>query len=128
MMTNDGQVIPYGFWISPTGEIHTIMDSYGHKQFIEKLLGHETDNSDDMDNSLFDDGWIRIVNTEHTFMVNYKCITSLKQLEAIKKIDEKMESCGVFHEQYILDYGYDYHFFDDLKQLIRRIKQRLYIE
>lgn len=128
MLTSFGQFIPYGFWISPKGEIHTILDAYGHKKFMEKYLGHEVQDTDDMDNTLFDDGWIRIVNTEHTFMVNYKCITCHKQLEAIKAIDKKMESDGIFHNQYILDYGYDYHFFDDLKQLLRRIKERLYIE
>ena len=29
---------PYGFWISPTNEVFTIMNDFGHKQFIEKVL------------------------------------------------------------------------------------------
>lgn len=128
MLMNNGQFIPYGFWISPQAEIYTINNAFGHKKFIEQLLGKEFDSDIDADNVLFDDGWIRIVNTEQTLMVNYKCITCSQQLEAIKRIDKQLEKQGCYHLQYILDYGYDYHFFDNIDKMLRRIRQRLYIE
>lgn len=118
-------MIPYGFWISPDAEIYTIMNSFGHKRFIEQLLGKEIDSDIDADNTLFDDGWIRIVNTEQTLMVNYRCITCSKQLDAIKLIESQLLKDGCYHTQYILDYGYDYHFFDTIGKMVRRIKERL---
>lgn len=119
---------PYGFWISPDAEIHTIMNDFGHKAFIEKLLGKSFESDDEADNTLLDDGWIRIVNTDQTLMVNYRCITSRKQLKAIEMIEEKLAIQGFEHLQYILDYGYDYHFFDEFKDMMKRIRQRLYLE
>lgn len=116
----------YGFWISPQGEIHTIFDNFGHKKFIESLLGKKIDNEASEETSLFDDGWIRIVNTEQTLMVNYRCITCREQLSAIKLIENQLNRDGYFHKQYILDYGYDYHFFDSIDKLLRRIRERLY--
>lgn len=116
----------YGFWISPQGEIHTIFNDFGHKQFIESLLGKKIDNETCEEVSLFDEGWIRIVNTKKTLMVNYRCITCREQLSAIKLIENQLNCDGYFHEQYILDYGYDYHFFDSIDKLLRRIKERLY--
>ena len=118
----------YGFWISPTSEIHTIFNDFGHKQFIESLLGKPIESICETESELFDEGWIRIVNTEKSFMVNYKCIMSRKQIQAIEAIEESLLKEGYFHEQYILDYGYDYHFFDSIKGLINRIKERLYDE
>lgn len=116
----------YGFWISPNGEIHIIFNDFGHKQFMEQLLNKKIDSEVSEENSLFDEGWIRIVNTRQTLMVNYRCITSNKQLSAIKLIEEQLNKDGYFHNNYILDYGYDYHFFDSLDKLIRRIRERLY--
>lgn len=119
---------PYGFWISPNADVHTIMDDYGHQKFIEKLLGKKFQSAEDADASLLDDGWIRIVNTDQTLMVNYKCITSSKQLQVLKAVEQKLEENGVFHTQFILDYGYDYHFFDSFEAMMKRIRQRLYLE
>lgn len=118
----------YGFWISPQSEIHPIFDDFGHKKFIENLLKESVDATDSPENSLFDEGWIRIVNTNKSLMVNYKCITSRMQLKAIEEIENSLLREGYFHEQYILDYGYDYHFFDSLKGLLNRIKERLYYD
>lgn len=116
----------YGFWISPNGEIHTILDDFGHKKFIESLLNINADNEENLETNLFDEGWIRIVNTDKTFMVNYRCINCRKQLTAIKLIEKQLNCDGYFHENYILDYGYDYHFFDSIDKLLHRIKERLY--
>jgi len=115
----------YGFWISPNSEIHTIFNDFGHKAFIEKLLGKHIDTLEECENSLFDDGWIRIVNTKQTLMVNYKCIMSTSQIEAIKNIEEQLLDDGYLHNNYILDYGYDYHMFDSIDKLLKRIKERL---
>ena len=116
----------YGFWISPTGEIHTILDDFGHKKFMESLLNKQLDNEVSEETSLFDEGWIRIVNTKKTFMVNYRCITCRAQLTALKEVEQQLNKDGYFHESFILDYGYDYHFFDSLNSLLRRIRERLY--
>ena len=116
----------YGFWISPESEIHPVFNDYGHKELMENILGKPLDEaSDDTDNTLFDDGWIRIVNTDKSLMVNYRCITSNKQIRAIEKIENNLMDNGCFHEQYILDYGYDYHFFNSFKEMIARIRERL---
>jgi hypothetical protein len=114
----------YGFWISPNAEVHTILTDFGHKEIIENILGRAI-TKDEEEKALFDDGWIRIVNMEKTLMVNYRCICCSKQIEAIKKIEEQLTKDGYFHEQYILDYGYDYHFFDSIRSLTKRIKERL---
>jgi hypothetical protein len=115
----------YGFWISPTSEVYTIFDDFGHKRFIEKLLGKQLDTEANEDTTLFDNGWIRIVNTDNSFMVNYRCITSNDQIKAIRKIEDKLANEGYFHKTFILDYGYDYHFFDSINGLINRIRERL---
>ena len=115
----------YGFWISPEGTIHTVFNEFGHKEFIEKLLNKKVENEEEEENSLFDDGWIRIVNMRDSLMVNYRCITSNRQIHAIEKIENKLNEYGIFHTQFILDYGYDYHFFDTLEDMIRRIRERL---
>ena len=86
----------YGFWISPTSEIHTIFNDFGHKQFIESLLGKPIESICETESKLFDEGWIRIVNTEKSFMVNYKCIMSRKQIQAIEAIEESLLKEGYF--------------------------------
>lgn len=113
----------YGFWISPKGEIHTIINDFGHKEFMEKQLGFQI--SDENDCSLFDDGWIRIVNGNQSFMVNYRCITSMIQLKAISKIEQRLKKDGYNHTSFILDYGYDYHIFNTFTEMMQRIKDRL---
>ena len=87
----------YGFWISPTSEIYTIFNDFGHKQFIESLLGKPIESICETESELFDEGWIRIVNTEKSFMVNYKCIMSRKQIQAIEAIEESLLKEGYFH-------------------------------
>jgi len=114
----------YGFWISPESEVHIVDTDYGHKQVMEKILGKPLDDDESKDLALFDEGWIRIVNTKKTFMVNYRCLTSSKQLSAIQDIEKSLENKGYIHEQYLLDCGYDYHFYDTLKELINTIKMR----
>lgn len=115
----------YGFWISPNSEIHIIFDDFGHKAFIEKLLNKSIESLEECENSLFDDGWIRIVNTKQTLMVNYKCIMSNAQLKAIESIEEQLLKDGYFHNNYILDYGYDYHMFESIDKLLKRMRERL---
>ena len=115
---------PYGFWISPFGEIHTILNDFGHKKFIERLFETTFQTDEDATNYTLNNGWIRIVNGSTSFMVDYRYIMNSEQLKAIKLIDDQLQVDGFFHKDYILSYGMDYYFFDNIKKLINRIKER----
>ena len=114
----------YGFWISPQGEIHTILNDFGHKKFAEQLFETTFDSDEDATDRTLNDGWIRVVNGSKAFMVDYRYLMTRNQLTAIKELDNKLQENGHFHENYILTYGRDYYIFDNVKQLINRIKDR----
>ena len=115
----------YGFWISPDSTVYTVHDDYGHRDFIEKLLGHSVENTDDTANTLFDDGWIRIVNTNKSLMVDYNCLMSNQQLYTIERIEKQLQEQGYFHEQYILEYRNNHKFFENIKQLTNFMRSRI---
>lgn len=115
---------PYGFWISPTNEVFTIMNDFGHKQFIEKVLEKTFNSDEDATQQTLDLGWIRIVNGSSSLMIDYRYIQTKEQLKLLKELKNKLEENGYFHKDYILSYGYDYWNFDTFDKLINHIKNR----
>lgn len=115
---------PYGFWISPDNKIYTIMNDFGHKKFIENLLGETYDSDEDATTKTLELGWIRIVNGNQTLMVDYRYIQTREQLRLLKEINNQLKSDGYFHKDFILSYGYDYWNFDTFDKLINHIKNR----
>lgn len=115
----------YGYWISPTSDVHTVYDDFGHKDAMEEIIGRKIDNPEVLKEELFDNGWIRLVNNSRTLMVNYKHIVARNQIRVLEKVEKELEKFGYNHEKYILDYGYGYHFFDTMRDLLERVQERL---
>lgn len=115
---------PYGFWITNDGTIHSIMNEFGHKKFIENLYNITFNSDEDATNFSLNNGWIRIVNGSKSFMVDYRYLMCKNQINSLKEIDNNLQENGFFHTDYILSYGRDYYFFENIKQLINRIKER----
>lgn len=114
----------YGFWIDPNGTIYTITDNFGHKKFIENIMNESFDSDEDATEATLNDGWIRIVNGKTSLMVDYKYLMCSAQLKALDSIDLALMKSGYNHTDYILSYGRDYIFFDSIKKLIKRIRER----
>lgn len=117
----------YGFWIDPSCNVIPILNAFEHIK-IAKQLYENCGNDEQLMINMLNDGWIRIINTKQSFMVDYRCILTRRHLSVIKEVVNKLEEDGIFHTSFILTYGSDYHFFDTINDLIRRIKQRLYDE
>ena len=114
----------YGFWISPEGDIHPILDDFGHQVFMERYFDKTFESEEETIEETLNQGWIRVVNKTDYFMLDYRYIMNSKQLTAIKKIDDKLQEDGYFHKDYILSYGREFYMFNDVKDLIARIRLR----
>ena len=114
----------YGFWISPEANVHTIFDDFGHQVFMERYLGKTFESEEETIEETLNQGWIRIVTKSNYFMLDYRYIMNRKQLSVIKKIDEQLQSDGYFPRDYILSYGREYYMFNNVKDLVARIRQR----
>lgn len=115
---------PYGFWISPLGEIVTIMTDFNHRKIIEEILGKTFESDVDATEKTLEQGWIRIVNGNNSLMVDYRYIQTKHQLKVLSELNDKLETDGYFHKDFILSYGYDYWCFNSFKELLNHIKSR----
>lgn len=115
----------YGFWVSPNGDIYTIENDFGHKKIIEEILKEQFDSNESAVDKSLDEGWVRIVNMNKTYMIDYKYVCSTKQLNALKTVNDIMENNGYFHEHYGVSCYSSYKIFDSFKEMIRYIRERI---
>ncbi len=69
---------PYGYWISSTGELHTIMKSMGHDDYIKDVTGNDTDHA-------INTGWVRVIAPRHRSYWNLECSKNITN-EAISTL------------------------------------------
>ena len=115
----------YGFWVSPDGVIYTIENDFGHKKLIEELLKEQFDSDESAVSKSLDDGWVRIVNMNKTYMIDYKYVCSTKQLNALKEVNDIMENNGYFHDNYSVSCYSSYKIFNSFKEMMRYIRERI---
>ena len=111
----------YGFWIDPKSTIYPIEDEFGHRIFMENHLNKEFESDDDCTKKTLDEGWIRVVN-KREFIINYKYLMRYNQLDAIRKCVDIIESLGYKHNHCYLEHHDRYIEFDNIEELIDRIK------